>query len=169
MCPDIPFDRRTTQSRKTFPKDGRISKKTTRGITDKVPFGKYQKMKNRAGYRSGFELKLAQTLVENKINFTYEETRIPYIPKTRTYTPDFYLVDSDIYIEAKGNLTKDDRVKMVLVKQQHPEYDIRIVFMNARNKIYKGSKTTYSDWAERYGFLWAEGSIPKEWLNERRR
>jgi|TARA_E500000318_G_scaffold90462_1_gene88380 hypothetical protein len=164
MCPDISPDRRIIQSRKTFPKDGRIPKKTHGRIADKIPFGKHKKMRRNAGYRSGFELKLAQTLIQNKINFTYEDTRISYVPKVRTYTPDFYLVDSNIYIEAKGNLTKDDRVKMVLVKQQNPEYDIRIVFMNARNKIYKGSKTTYGDWADRYGFMWAEGSIPKEWL-----
>lgn len=156
MCSNTPFNKRTFELRKTLPKDGRVSSKKT---------GRFENtMKRNAGYRSGFELKIAQTLVKNNVNFTYEKTRIPFVPKVRTYTPDFYLVDSNIYIEAKGNLTKDDRVKMVLVKQQNPEYDIRIVFMNARNKIYKGSKTTYGDWADRHGFIWAEGSIPKEWL-----
>ena len=53
---------------------------------------------------------------------------------------------------------------MVLVKEQNPELDIRFVFMNARNKIYKGSKTTYADWANRYNFEWAERTIPEEWL-----
>lgn len=156
MRSDTPLNRRAFEFRKTLPKNGRVSEKAT---------GKFENtMKRNAGYRSGFELKLAQMLVKNDIKFTYEKTRIPFVPKVRSYTPDFYLVDSNIYIEAKGNLTKDDRVKMVLVKQQNPEYDIRIVFMNARNKIYKGSKTTYGDWADRYGFMWAEGSIPKEWL-----
>jgi len=164
MRSDIPFDRRIIQPRKTLPKDSRVSKKTHGRLANKISFRKRKKMKSNAGYRSGFELKLAQTLIQNKINFTYEDTRINYMPKPRTYTPDFYLVDSNIYIEAKGNLTKDDRVKMVLVKQQNPEYDVRIVFMNARNKIYKGSKTTYGNWADRHGFMWAEGSIPKEWL-----
>jgi len=123
-------------------------------------------MRHRAGYRSGFELKLAQVLAENNVKFLYEESRVVYVPKPRTYIPDFYLVDSDIYIEAKGNFTKDDRVKMLLVKEQNPDLVIRIVFMNARNKIYKGSKTTYAAWADRHGFEWAEGTIPKEWYKK---
>ena len=38
--------------------------------------------------------------------------------------------------------------------------------MRAKNKLYKGSKTTYSGWCERYGFKWCEGFLPQEWLNE---
>ena len=67
---------------------------------------------------------------------------------------------------AKGlaeNKVKADRVKMALVKQQHKDLDIRFVFMNARNKIYKGSKTTYADWCNKHDYRWAEKSIPVEW------
>ena len=52
------------------------------------------------------------------------------------------------------------------MKKQHPELDIRFVFMNVKNKIYKGSKTTYADWCTRYNFEWAEGSIPMEWVKK---
>ena len=38
--------------------------------------------------------------------------------------------------------------------------------LECKNKIYKGSKTTYGAWADRHGFKWAEGSIPEEWYNE---
>ena len=55
---------------------------------------------------------------------------------------------------------------MVLMKKQHPDLDIRFVFMNAKNKIYKGSKTTYAAWCARYNFEWAEGSIPMEWVKK---
>lgn len=123
-------------------------------------------MKRFAGYRSQFELNLARNLVENNVEFTYEDTSVTYIPKPRTYTPDFFIPATSIYVEAKGHLDKDDRVKMVLVKQQHPELDIRFVFLRASNKIYKGSKTTYAAWCERYGFQWAEGTIPKEWYKK---
>lgn len=125
-------------------------------------------MKKNGGYRSHFELRIAKLLADNNVTFEYEQERVTYIPKPRTYTPDFYIPATSIYIEAKGVLTKDDRVKMLLVKEQNPEYDIRIVFMNARNKIYKGSKTTYAAWADRHGFEWAEGTIPKEWYKNGR-
>ena len=55
---------------------------------------------------------------------------------------------------------------MLLVKKQHPELDIRFVFVRASNKIYKGSKTSYAAWCERYDFIWAEGSIPTDWYKK---
>ena len=114
----------------------------------------------RLRFRSRFQLQLAKGLADNKVKFE----KFLYVPKPRTYTPDFYLVESDIYIEAKGHLDKADRVKMALVKQQHKDLDIRFVFMNARNKIYKGSRTTYADWCNKHNFRWAEKSIPTEWF-----
>ena len=123
-------------------------------------------MKRFAGYRSQFELDLARTLVKNKIEFEYEKAKIAYQPKVRIYTPDFYIPATGIYIEAKGHLDKDDRVKMRLVKEQHPDLDIRFVFLRASKRLYKGSKTTYAAWCERYGFQWAEKTIPPEWLKK---
>jgi len=126
-----------------------------------------RKFANRkSGYRSQFELSLARSLKEKNIPFEYETKRLTYIPDPKTYTPDFYLPETDIYVEAKGELSKPDRVKMILIKKQHPELDIRFVFMNARNKIYRGSKTTYADWCIRHGFDWSEKNIPAEWLRK---
>jgi hypothetical protein len=71
-----------------------------------------------------------------------------------------------LYIEAKGHLDKGDRVKMLLIKQQYPDLDIRFVFLNANNKIYRGSKTTYAAWATKHNFVWAEKTIPEEWLKD---
>ena len=149
---------RTYKYRKTIPETGRVSKSTTSIDRNRVL--------KKAGYRSQFELNLARTLTENKVPFRYEETKFQYIPAPRNYTPDFYLEESDIYVEAKGHLTKDDRVKMVLIKKQHPDLDVRFVFLRASNKIYKGSKTTYAAWCERHGFEWAEGSIPTDWYKK---
>jgi len=118
----------------------------------------------KAGFRSNFELSIAKKLSSKKIPYEYEQMRLTYIPEPRTHTPDFHLTKQNIIIEAKGYFDKGDRVKMLLIKEQHPDLDIRIVFLNARNKIYKGSKTTYGAWAEKNGFEWAEGSIPEEWL-----
>jgi len=54
---------------------------------------------------------------------------------------------------------------MRLVKEQHPEKDIRFVFSNSRSRISKKSSTTYAMWCEKYGFKYADKHIPLEWLN----
>jgi hypothetical protein len=117
----------------------------------------------KAGFRSNFELSLARSLADKGVDYEYESMKVTYLPKPRTYTPDFYIPSSDVYVEAKGHLDKGDRMKMLLVKEQHPDLDVRFVFLRANNKIYKGSKTTYAQWATKHGFEWAEGSIPEEW------
>ena len=117
------------------------------------------------GYRSGFEHKVADQLSENKIDFEYEKTIINYIkPETKhTYTIDFTLPNG-ILVETKGRWVIEDRKKHLLIKKQHPELDIRLVFQNAKTKIRKGSKTTYADWCNKNGIIWAEKNIPKSWF-----
>jgi hypothetical protein len=71
-----------------------------------------------------------------------------------------------ILIESKGRWTAEDRKKHLLVKQQHPELDIRIIFQSAKNKISKGSKTTYADFCNKHGIVWAEKIVPENWYVE---
>jgi hypothetical protein len=117
------------------------------------------------GYRSDFELSIAVAFNRNNIKFKYESERIDYV-RYSTYSPDFTIEGKDFLIEAKGLFTTTDRGKHLLIKKQHPELDIRFLFMKANNKLYKGSKTTYSGWCERYGFKWCQGFLPREWLDE---
>lgn len=161
MPTDDSHIKRNHISRKTLPKSRNVSLKTS-GQSEKHVSS--ERIKRKIRFRSKFEVSVAKSLADRGIKFEYESEKIVFVPKPRTYTPDFYLPHNDIYIEAKGHLDKGDRVKMVLVKEQNPHLDIRFVFLNARNKIYKGSKTTYGDWATRHGFEWAEKSIPEEWL-----
>lgn len=114
-------------------------------------------------FRSGLEKKVATLLSSLGVEYEYESTKVPYVLSCN-YTPDF-LLPNGIYLEAKGYLGPDDRRKMLAVKRQNPELDIRFVFQAPYNKIYKGSKTTFAKWAEKNGFLWAHyHSIPIEWL-----
>lgn len=117
------------------------------------------------GYRSGFEHVISDQLTESKIQFGYEDTVINYIkPETKhKYTIDFRLPNG-ILIETKGRWTADDRKKHLLVKKQHPQLDIRIIFQSAKTKIRKGSKTTYGDFCDKYGIQWAEKKVPESWL-----
>ena len=120
------------------------------------------------GYRSGFEHKVSDQLKENKIKFEYETTVIPYIkPETKhTYTIDFTLPNG-ILVETKGRWVAEDRKKHLLIKKQHPELDIRIVFMSGKTKIRKGSPTTYGMWCDKHGIPWAEKIIPTSWFSEK--
>jgi hypothetical protein len=113
-------------------------------------------------YRSGFEQTLANQLQRSGVAFEYETVKLEY-QKIATYTPDFILPNG-IIIEAKGVWTVEDRTKHLLVRQQHPHLDIRLVFMNAFNKIRKGSNTTYARWCEKKNIIYANKQIPKQWL-----
>ena len=117
------------------------------------------------GYRSGLEDKVAKALLEQGIDPQYEEHTILYtVPERKAaYTPDFRLPNG-IFIETKGRFVVADRQKHLLIKAQKPDLDIRFVFSNSKAKISKGSKTSYADWCEKHGFIYADKEIPKEWL-----
>jgi hypothetical protein len=156
MSTNFAFPKRTRELRKILPRSGKSPVKKNgvhKGDIFVMPV-----------YRSQFEKIVAVKMAQDGGVFKYETIRLPYVPKVRHYTPDFYIPETDIYIEAKGRLTREDRTKMLLIKQQHPECDIRFVFANAKNKLYKNSKTTYSDWCNKHGFDWAEKTVPREWL-----
>ena len=91
------------------------------------------------------------SLKSKRFPFEYEPCHLTYTIYGK-YTPDFR-IGRDIYLEVKGKLDYPTRRKMVAVKREHPEKDIRIVFMRD-NKI-KGTKMTYGSWAEKNGFPWS--------------
>jgi hypothetical protein len=119
----------------------------------------------RSDFRSGLEYEVAKQLEDEGIAYEYEQTKVKYQRKPSTYLIDFELPNG-IIIETKGRFTSSDRAKHLLIKQQHPELDIRFVFSNSRNKLNKKSKTTYADWCDKHGFQWADKKIPKDWINE---
>jgi len=123
----------------------------------------YSRAKPTGKFRSKFEATIAKDLNKKKVKYSYEGEKLEYV-LIKQYLTDFILLDNGIIIEAKGVLTSADRQKMKAVKEQHPEADIRFLFQRASNKLNKKSKTTYSMWAEKHGFPWAEGKVPKEWI-----
>ena len=115
-------------------------------------------------YKSRFERRFASDLKQRRIVFDYEKHKFPYQPKIKTYTPDFYMPEFDLFVETKGFFNVADRVKHLLIKEQHPDIDIRFVFMNPFTKINRKSSTTYASWCEQHGFQFAKERIPKEWI-----
>jgi len=125
---------------------------------------KRKNLKHKNKYRSGFEKTIARLLDKNNIEFDYETLKLDYVLNC-VYNPDFIV--GNIIVEAKGNLTVQDRRKMLAVKTLHPTLDIRLWFMRD-NPIRKGSKTKYSDWATKNNFPFYVGeTFPKHWFNEK--
>lgn len=119
-------------------------------------------------YRSRLEERIAKQLDTEGVAFEYELGRYEYeVPaKMHRYTPDFFL-PKGVTLEAKGYLDLDDRKKLELMKTQHPDLDLRLVFQNADKPIRKGSPTSYAMWAEKVGYLYSDkGVVPDEWLME---
>lgn len=122
-------------------------------------------------YKSPLEESVAGQLPKD---WEYESITLEYIiPYSKhRYKPDHVNRKKRILIEDKGGgpiygLTPDTKQKMLLVKEQWPEWDIRFCFENAKLKTGIGrgkKKVTYGEWADINGFKWCERVIPKEWL-----
>jgi hypothetical protein len=126
---------------------------------------RFPKKNSTSKYRSSLEDYVIADLKFRNINFKYESTILQYVkPITKhRYTPDITL-DNGILVEIKGYFTSSDRKKHLLVKEQYPDLDIRFVFGNSKNKIYKKSKTTYADFCEKHGLKYADKIVPKDWI-----
>jgi len=114
-------------------------------------------------FKSKFEAEVARLLRMQGAAYTYEGKRLKYAV-LRDYKPDFEL-ENGIFVETKGWFKSDDQRKMRAVKEQHPDKDIRMVFQRLEGRV-QGSKMTNAEWCDKYGFKYAEGRIPKAWINE---
>jgi hypothetical protein len=139
-------------------------------------------------FRSQFEKNFALFLDSKGIKYEFETTDYDYwlpVPSARCnscnsediyvqkwYTPDFILPNG-IVIETKGKFTGPMRTKMKSVIDQHPDEDIRIVFMY-NNKLSK-RWPRYSDWCEAHNIKYhvvekpKQPEIPESWLQRTRK
>lgn len=115
-------------------------------------------------FRSNFEESIWDAATGSRQKLEHEPFYIPYVMKG-SYLPDFILPNG-IIVEAKGYLDAAACKKMKAVKASNPHLDIRFVFQNANGKRNKRAKLRNYEWAERYGFPWAEGTIPLSWFKE---
>ncbi len=124
----------------------------------------------RLGFRSGLEAAVAEQFDAKGLDPHYEEDKLQYqIPARETvYSPDFRL-PSGVYVETKGRFVAADRKKHLLLKEQHPNIEIRFVFSNPDASISaKGTvnKQTCASWCKKHGFKYATKWIPEGWFNE---
>lgn len=137
-------------------------------MTRKVKTSTKAQIGSKHGFRSGLEDKVAGEVTSLGYKFDYEGHRIHYVVPERKarYTPDFPFPHNGIIVETKGRFLTADRQKHLFIKAQCPDLDIRFVFSNSKTRISKQSLTTYAAWCETHGFLYADKSIPQDWLKE---
>lgn len=118
------------------------------------------------------EVRFAMECDDHGIPWIYEPESFDWYIMQK-YTPDFKITRPDgthFYVEFKGFLWEEDKIKMRAVKSLHPTLDVRFVFADAKKPVHgaktrkNGTKMSHAEWAERYGFMWAQGFIPPEWL-----
>lgn len=139
-------------------------------------------------FRSRYEERVATYFSSQNLQYEYESESFKYndpivkgvcldcggkhTAQVRTYTPDFALKNAAgntaFFIETKGLFTSENRTTLLAMQKDHPEVDVRLLFMRD-NKLHKASPTKYSDWCAKHGFKCAFGEeIPSEWLEELR-
>ena len=119
--------------------------------------------KKTSKYRSKLEERVAELLDVLKISYEYESSKVSYTIQHH-YIPDFVL-PNHIHLETKGYWDAADRRKVLAVKRDNPDVDLRMVFQSPYNTISKKSKTTYAKWCEKHNIPWTSfHNIPLDWL-----
>ena len=135
------------------------------------------------GFRSGFEAKIAASLTELGVPFSYETVQLRLekslvgarctncnskkIVKGVSYKPDF-IIKERFVVEAKGRMTSKDRKTIdAFSKIALSKGYFYFILLQRDNKLSKTSKTKYSDWLAARGITYAVGSVvPPEWYQE---
>jgi len=121
------------------------------------------------------EVEFAKNLDAKRYTWMYEPESFDWYIIYK-YTPDFKIRRKDgsyFYVEYKGFLWEEDKRKMRAVRELHPKLDLRFVFADAGKPVHgaktrtDGTKMSHGEWATKYGFKWAQGFIPPEWMAER--
>lgn len=131
-------------------------------------------------HASKFEDAIIKDLEDRGIEYDYEPKTFIYqrpvrgalckqcggrvVSVQRRYTPDIFLKAANIFVEAKGKFTSENRAKMEDFLQGDPGIDLRFIFMRD-NWITPKHKSKYSDWCEKVGVKYHVGtSVPEEWV-----
>ena len=113
-------------------------------------------------WRSTYEARVVNTL-PTAAHASPEPCKLAYVLHCE-YTPDIRLPNG-VLVEIKGELTEDDRRKMLAVKAQHPNLDIRIVLQEPQRLLRRAKHMTQAQWCKEHGFPWHRDRIPPLWYS----
>lgn len=75
-------------------------------------------------YRNSYEVAFAKWCWKNKVRYQYEPRTFrlgPGVGKANTYTPDFFLVDSKVWVDTKGWMRPGTLTKLREFKKMYPK------------------------------------------------
>lgn len=85
---------------------------------------------------SSYEAIYANFLLSNNINFEYHN-KIFKLDNGIRYTPDFYLIDTDEYIEIKGSYWEKEKIKKINTIKEKININLRFVYWDEIKEIAK--------------------------------
>ncbi len=83
---------------------------------------------NKIWLRSSFEMRVAKILTERNIRWEYEPIAFPLENIEKTYRPDFYLPDYDLWLEVKGWMRPSAQEKIDAFFIQYPDKNLTVLF-----------------------------------------
>ena len=137
---------------------------------------------NNTFFRSSWEANLARYYNYANIQWKYEPETFYFSGYKRgsiSYTPDFYLPETNQWIEVKGYFNSKDRTKIKRFKQQYPDEFEKLIFMIEKDKgksyefIKKLNKLDgliiYNDLRKYKDFIkfWEEPFVDKDYQKRR--
>ena len=84
--------------------------------------------------RSSWEANYCRYLLFKNRLYFYEPKTFE-LPNGKTYTPDFYLVDRNIFVEIKGWMTKKSKNKIALFREIYPKLKLKIIDEDEYTKL----------------------------------
>jgi hypothetical protein len=83
---------------------------------------------NQMWVRSSYEEVLLEVMFKMEIKWEYEPVAFPLKGLGKTYRPDFYLLEYDLYIDTKGYWWEDAPEKTMAFMEQYPEKTLKLIY-----------------------------------------
>jgi hypothetical protein len=134
-------------------------------------------------YKSMYEYKISLYLDSIGVEYEYEKTKFEYYISTRKgvcrdcgsnkieeshiYTPDWFIPSSGVYIESKGIWDGKGRKIQLAMKRDHPDIEIKMLFLADKWLAQKTKKKKYSEYCKLNNIDCAvsiKGIVPDSWL-----
>jgi transposase-like protein/AraC-like DNA-binding protein len=103
---------------------------------------------NNQYFRSNWEANFARILEYNNIKYEYEKHRFFLESMQRYYVPDFYLPDTDTWIEIKGYWIEDAKDKFEFFKKENPDKNIKLIDKKPYKELEEKYKKILANWEE---------------------
>jgi len=111
----------------------RLDMKGNKNYNYGKPFKPFWGKYDRINMRSGWEIAYAKYLDKRKVQWQYEPKHFKL--DNTTYTPDFYLPETNEYIEIKGWFTEQAKLKIKNFMKTFPDIKLQILQQKQLRKI----------------------------------